>query len=123
LRALLLSSPEGIGFLIKFIDCPVFDDDPTLLFDRLKEYPGDLLPFSSLLLAIGDRFTQSNLESEGKGVDISLDVHGYMPLMIRLYEEAKDFKKLDIELRCLDIWDGMFERRVESVYEVSKVMG
>ena len=118
----LLSSPEGIEFLIDFIDCPAFDGDPTLLLGRLENYSGDLLPFASLLLAIGDRFTQSNLASESKGIDITPDMHGYMPLMIRLYEQAKDIRDFDIELRCLDIWDGMFEKRVESVYEPSRVI-
>jgi hypothetical protein len=119
----IFNSSRGIEFLIDFVDSPAFGDDPVLLLYQLEDYSGDILPFANLLLAIGNHFIRPCLTSDGEGgSDVAQDISHYMPLMVRLYEQAKDLGKSDVELRCLDIWDSMFEMQVGPVHQISKVI-
>ena len=119
----LFTSSQSIEFLVGFTDSLAFGDDPTFLLYQLEDYSGDLLPFANLLLAIGDHFINPRSgKIENGSTEASLDTYHYMPLMIRLYEQAKDSSRSDIENKCLDIWDGMFEKRVGSINEISKVI-
>ena len=116
----LFTSSQSIEFLVNFTDSLAFADDTTSLLYKLDKYSGDLLPFAKLLIAIGEHFIKSKASDEGS--EVLVDLHSYMPLMVRLYEQAKDIGEHDIEGMCLDIWDGMFEKRVGSVHEISKVI-
>lgn len=119
----LFDSSQGVEFLIDFIDSPAFSENLTLLLYRLEDYSGNLLPFANLLLSIGGHFTRPSLVSnKGGGSDYAQDIHHYMPLMVRLYEQAKSLGRSDIEQMCLDIWDGMYEKQVGSVHEISRIM-
>ena len=70
-----------------------------------------------------DHFIKPNSGvKKNRSSDVSLDTYHYMPLMVRLYEQAKELSRSDIENKCLDIWDGMFEMRIESIHEISKVI-
>jgi len=64
------------------------------------------------LLSMGTTFAKELAEaSQNMSTGISGDARLLLPLLLRLYEQAKDRHKA-LYLRCLDLWDLLLERRV-----------
>ncbi len=51
------------------------------------------------------------------------DLSQFVPMLIRLYEQAEEGKETEIVNRCLDAWDAMFEQRVGVVQELARAIG
>lgn len=51
------------------------------------------------------------------------DLSRFLPMLIRLYEQAEEEKETQIVNRCLGAWDVMFEQRVGVVHELAQAMG
>jgi hypothetical protein len=85
-----------------FARSKAFQAEPSPLLWALREQSGNLLPFSECLLAVGESFAEA-----ARFAGIS---HELVPLLLRLYEQAKH--DVEIHQRCLDLWDRLLERRV-----------
>lgn len=104
-----------------FARSKAFQSNPTPLLLALEEHSGDLLPFSDCVLTVGSTFAEDLAEatrdrSRGLGMDAS---HHLVPLLLRLYEQAKDHDEA-VYLRCLDLWDRLLERRVGSAIGLTR---
>jgi len=95
----LFSSKKGREFLIDFIKSNTFKDDPTFLIHDIEKFSGSILPFSDILITIGEQLFEITLEGENS--DIYHDTHLYFPLIVRLYEQACDSNQTDIETQQL----------------------
>jgi len=115
----LLQTKGGIDFLVEFTDSLTFKDDPTLLMYQLEKYSCDILLFSDLLISIGVQLIDSTREENPK---INHDTHLYIPLMVRLYEQANEKGQRDIASQCLDIFDGMYENRIGSYQNFTQMI-
>jgi hypothetical protein len=54
---------------------------------------------------------------------IGHDVSEFLPLLIRLYEQADEAKAIEAVNRCLDACDALFEKRVGVVRELAQAIG
>ncbi|MBC8876615.1 MAG: hypothetical protein H8E44_44875 [Planctomycetes bacterium] len=119
----ILRTPKGVDLVRKYVDSAAFRDGPTALIHGLKEYSGSLLPFAEVLFAMCDQFVgplrDASRDSSG---GIMWDVSRFLPMMIRLYEQAHEQEDVDTVNRCLDAWDAMFEQRVGVVRELAKAI-
>jgi TIR domain len=96
----------------KFARSKAFQVDPSPLLRALDHQTGDLLPYADCLLSVGATFASELAEaSQDMATGISGDARQLLPLLLRLYEQAKD-KDQALYLRCLDLWDRLLERRV-----------
>jgi len=120
----ILQFSEGVTFVRSFVDSNAFRDDPTALIYGLEEYSGSLLPFSDVLFAMCDQFVGPLRDaSRDLSQGIMHDLSQFLPMLIRLYEQAEEGKETQIVNRCLDAWDAMFEQRVGVVQELAQAMG
>lgn len=119
----LLRMPEGASLASRFIGSRAFADDPTALIGGLEDYSGDFLPFKEIIFSMCEQFIgplhQASRDPSG-GVMWSMS--RFLPMMMRLYEQATDRRDLETVNRCLDGWDAMFAKRVGVVQELAKVM-
>jgi hypothetical protein len=120
----ILQLPGGATLIQSFIDSQAFRDDPTGLVYGLEEYSGSLLPFSDVLFAMCDQFVGPLRDaSRDLSFGIQHDVSQFMPILIRLHEQAEEANNTQVVNRCLDAWDAMFERRVGVVRELAQAIG
>jgi hypothetical protein len=97
-----------------------FQADPSPLLRALDHQSGDLLPFADCLFAVGATFAEELAEASGNmGTGISGDARQLLPLLLRLYEQAKG-RDDSLYLRCLDLWDRLLERRVGTAMGLTK---
>lgn len=120
----VLRLPEGVRLVRSFIESQAFRDDPTGLIYGLGDHSGSLLPFSDVLLSMCDQFVgplRDACRDSSQGVlhDLSL----FVPILIRLYEQAEEAKNDQVVSRCLDAWDAMFEGRVGVIHELAQAIG
>ena len=95
-----------------FARSKAFQADPSPLLFALDLQSGSLLPFADCLLTVGDTFAEKLAEdSQNIATGIAGDARRLLPLLLRLYEQAKDQDQA-LYLRCLDLWDRLLERRV-----------
>ena len=96
----------------RFARSRAFQAAPSYLLKALTEQAGDLVPFAECLLAAGEAFA-SELSTEAKDPTggRAAEVHTLLPLLLRLYEQAKDRDSV-VYQHCLDLWDRLLEARV-----------
>ncbi|MCP3964511.1 MAG: TIR domain-containing protein [bacterium] len=107
----------------RFARSKAFQADPTPLLRALERQSGDLLPFADCLLAVGTTFAEELAEAardHARGLRTDA-AHFLLPLLLRLYEQAKD-RDQAVYLRCLDLWDRLLERRVGSAMGLTREM-
>jgi hypothetical protein len=120
----LFRSQKGRELMRLFTQSIAFRDEPGHLVWSLSEYGGSLLPFADVLLSMADQFVgplRDATRDISQGVTAGLS--RFMPMLLRLYEQAEDEENVDVVTRCLDAFDLMFERRVGIVHEISRVLG
>lgn len=105
----------------RFARSKAFQSDPTPLLQALEKQSGNLLPFADCLIAAGTTFAEELIETahsgaHGLGRDAALFL---LPLLLRLYEQAKDQDHV-IYLRCLDLWDRLLEHRIGSAMGLTR---
>jgi hypothetical protein len=116
----LLQQTPGIELILRFVESRSFHDDPTSLIFGLKMYSGTLLPLADVLLAMCDQFVGPLRDaSRDASRGVRWDMSHFLPIMIRLYEQADESHETEIVQRCLDAWDAMFRHRVGIVRELA----
>ncbi len=105
----------------RFARSKAFQADPTPLLSALERQSGNLLPFAECLLFAGTTFAEELAElAREHGRGHAGDAAYYLlPLLLRLYEQAKDHDRATY-LSCLDLWDRLLERRVGSVMGLTR---
>ena len=120
----IIRSPKGVGLLRSFVDSRAFLDHPSQLIYGLEQHAGSLLPFSDVLFDMCDQFVRPVHDAgEDSSPRIAHDLSQFVPILIRLHEQAEDAKDTQTVSRCLDAWDAMFERRVGVVHELARAIG
>jgi len=120
----ILRFREGLTLVQSFVDSEAFRDHPTALISGLERYTGNLLPFSDVLFAMCDQFVGPLGDaSRDLSHGIMHDLSQFLPMLIRLYEQAEEGQEIQIVNRCLDAWDAMFRQRVGAVHELAQAVG
>ncbi len=103
-----------------FARSKAFQANPSPLLQALDRQTGNLLPFADCLLEVGATFAGDLAEaSKNMATRSSGHVRQLLPLLLRLYEQAKDQDNA-VYLRCLDLWDRLLERRVGAAMGLTK---
>jgi len=120
----ILQIPAGATFVQSFIDSQAFRDDPTVLVHALERFSGTLLPFSNVLLAMCDQFV-GPLRAATRDVSqgVMYDLSQFLPILVRLYEQAEDRKNTQVVNECLDALDAMFKQRIGVLRELAETAG
>jgi hypothetical protein len=119
----VLSLPDGQGIVARYVKSKAFADDPSPLMWSLKEFSGSLTPFSGLVLMICEVFAGSLRDaSRDMSTGVAGDAHSIPPMLLRLYEQAKEQGDVQILGRCLNAWDLLFEHRVGTTRDMVLAM-
>lgn len=100
-------------FLEAYIRSRIFLGNQWLLMHALAAYTGPLIPLADVLMSVVVVCAGPLLDaSRDFSTRTAHDVTEIGPLLIRLYEQAGDSSRGDIQQRCLDAWDLLLESRV-----------
>lgn len=110
-------------FLKTYIRSKAFTDHPSRLVYSLKDLPCSLIPFAEAIFVLCEVFSTTLQEkSQEMGSDVPHIVSEISSLLLRLYEQSQDSENAEINNRCLDIWDMLFENRVGIVRELTSAI-
>jgi hypothetical protein len=116
----LLQDVNGLRLVLRLVESQSFRDDPTALIFGLDDFAGELLPLANVLFAMCDQFTGPLRDaSRDASHGIRWDMSHFLPILIRLYEQAEELDETGVVQRCLDAWDEMFLHRVGVVRELA----
>jgi hypothetical protein len=122
--ASILAIPGGIKLMSSFIGSRAFQDDPDAILYALSEYSGDLVPFSGVLFSICDQLVGPLRDaSRDPRTSVMNDVSQFVPILLRLYEQAEDAAHVEVASRCLDCLDAMFGQRIGVTREIAQLIG
>ena len=123
-RKEVLRLPGMAEFVNKFIRSAAFRDDPRWLLLGYSDYGNSLIPHTDSLFAISEVISGPLVERTRGGIatDLGLDVTYLPPLLLRLYEQAQDEAMPDVQNKCLDAWDLLFEHRVGMTRDLTKAL-
>ncbi|MGD9127097.1 MAG: HEAT repeat domain-containing protein, partial [Planctomycetia bacterium] len=117
----ILGFPEGVSLIQSFIESKAFRDHfDTLVSCCLGNYSGSLLPFAEVLFSICEQVVGPIHEANHYSY---WSMPEFLPLLMRLYEQAEESRETRIVNRCLDALDKLFEKRVGVVHEIAKTIG
>lgn len=119
----LLQQPNGLVLISRFVESQSFRDDPTAMIFGLSEYSGDLIPIANVVLTMCGQFV-GPLKDASRDTSSGLlwDMSTFLPILIRLYEQANEAGADQIVTRCLDAWDAMFQNRIGVVHELARTL-
>lgn len=119
----VLRLPGMANLVSGFIKSAAFATGATWLLLRFGEYPDSLIPHADSLLAICQMLSGPLAEqSRGFATDLGHAASYVPPLLLRLYEQAQDEAMLDVQDKCLDAWDLLFEHRVGMIRDLAKAL-
>jgi len=102
-----------------YVVSQAFRDDPADLLEALRRHDGSLVPFADVVFAVCHEFmgplaTGARDLREGLAYDVTL----IPPLLLRLYEQAEQSGRRELQGRCLDSWDGLLRARLGGVRDL-----
>lgn len=116
-----LSFPEDEEFILKLLTFKSSRKMIRYFVDFLNENDGSIIVFKDVIFAV----CQSVIENYQQDViDMRRELYGMSAelsnLIAVLYDESKD--DYDINQKCLDVWDQMFENRVGTIRELTQAI-
>src|SRR5262249_35381361 len=113
LRTDVLRSPEGRRLAERFAGSREFGRHPSWLVDALRRHPDSPIPLAAVIEGICARVAgdlpDPTRREQLQGV-FALD--RFVPLILRLYEQAEQVGDTRLRASCLDWWDRLLEARL-----------
>ena len=117
----ILSVPNAVEFVQKHIESQAYADDPSSLMHAIEDYEGSLIPYSQVILSIcAVLSTTLREESRNPATGVAADAAMVPPILLRLYDQARDQADSSTLNRCLDAWDMLFENRVGMTRDITR---
>lgn len=106
-----------------YVRSQAFTDDPNWLLRALGDHPGSLLDFGDIICDACERLMHAATDpARAQESHYNHSLWCLPPLLLRLYEQAQDQRDGNIQNRCLDAWDQLFERRVGVTCELTRAI-
>jgi len=108
-------------FLAAYAGSSAFADDSSGFVHFLMDFKESLLPFSQAIFAMFRSFS-TTLREKSRDITsrIAYDISEASSLLLRLYEQSEAEQDRDLAVRCLDLWDLLFQNRVGIVKDLSR---
>jgi hypothetical protein len=114
----VLRAPVLRDVAIRFVARPGFAAHPSWLVEALRRHADSLLPLAPVISAVcGQLATHPSVASQDRGGLKSVDLDRFVPLLLRLYEQAEQARDLRLRGECLDWWDRLLEARIGGAVE------
>jgi len=108
-------------FIIEYIESKTFLVRHNMFIYSLEKYAGNLLDLSDLILSMFDRYCSME-NTKLQNHEIYYEINHLIPILLRLYEQAKADNRGNIVNSALDIWDKLFEQRIGIVRDLTKAV-
>ncbi len=108
-RASRLDDQVTSDLALKYVRSIGFEKDPLSLVFPLERHKGSLLPLSESIKAIATRIS-SDMVQAARNLAVT---HHFVPVLLRLYEQAEGEQNREIRELCLDAWDDLLRSGVE----------
>lgn len=119
----LITDTKYAAFVKDYIKSQAFADDPDHFVWSLRDLAGSLISVADAIFAVCKAFSTTLQEK-------TRDVGSRYPhmasemssILLRLYEQAQGERNSQVAVRCLDIWDLLFENRVGRTMELTRAI-
>jgi hypothetical protein len=113
-----LDTPEVVTVARRFAAGPGFARHPIWLVEALLRREASLVPVADLVFAVSERLTGDLAPAtRDPSSRHTHEFHRFVPVVLRLYEQAEQVKDRELRRRCLDWWDRLLDARVWGVRE------
>ena len=115
----VLRSPDGRRLAGQFVGSREFGRHPSWLVDALRRHPDSLIPLAPVIESVcvrvaGDLTDPTRREQLQGGYALDR----FVPLILRLYEQAEQVGDTRLRTACLDWWDRLLEARMGGAAQV-----
>jgi hypothetical protein len=115
----ILRSPDGRQLAGLFANSREFGRHPSWLVNALRRHPDSLIPLASVIEAVCIRVaTDLTDPSRRDQLQGGYALNQFVPLVLRLYEQAEQAKDTRLRTACLDWWDRLLEARMGGAEQV-----
>jgi hypothetical protein len=118
-RPNVLRSPAGHQLVARFAVSREFGRQSFWLVQALRRHPDSLAPLTPIFEAVCGRlaadYSDRNRRADSRD-GFALDE--FMPLILRLYEQAEQIRDSRVRNACLDWWDRLLEARMGGVVQI-----
>jgi hypothetical protein len=105
--------PHIAALADRFVRSTAFRDRAAQFVRELKEHTGSILKYSDVVLEACRVYAGPLAESSRDiGTDVAGATQDLVMLLLRVYEQAGDANRPDLENACLDVVDAMLRNRV-----------
>jgi hypothetical protein len=117
-----LLTPAMRQLAVRFISTPEFLRHSHWLVEAIRTHPEGLVPLTPVFEAVCDRL--ADRFGQGRGTAASddrsdgFDLNRFVPLILRLYEQAEQARDTQLRNTCLDWWDRLLEARMAGAMQV-----
>jgi len=85
----------------------------SLLVEALSRHQDSLIPLAPVFDAVCGQLTANLVDAGRRGErQDGLALDRFVPLILRLYEQAEDARNSGLRTKCLDWWDRLLEARM-----------
>ena len=111
----VLGTPAGRRLAGRFVAGREFGRHPGLIVEALREYAGPLGPLAPVVGAVCDRLAADLADPARRD---GFPTERFVPLLLRLYEQAEQDRDPGLRAACLDWWDRLLEARLGGTIQV-----
>jgi hypothetical protein len=102
-----------IALALQLVKSRAFAEDPTPIIHGLSDIKGSLLRCEAVIYAVADQFAGPlAIAAQDISQGVAADVPEVYKLLLRLYQQAQDLRKRDVQVACLDRWDSLLRAGV-----------
>jgi hypothetical protein len=118
-RAGVLRSLDGRGLAAAFVAGREFGREPSGLVEALRRHPDSLIPLAPVIEAVCVRVA-GDLTDPARRVKMQggYALDRFVPLILRLYEQAEQTADGRLRAACLDWWDQLLEARMGGTAQI-----
>jgi hypothetical protein len=118
-RKNIFRKPALREIAVQWVGRPGFAQHPGWLVHALRQHPDSLLSLAPLFSAVCERLaTDMARVAQDRRARYSFELDEFVPLLLRLYEQAEQERNRDLRNDCLNWWDRLLEARIGAAHEL-----
>jgi hypothetical protein len=104
---------------VDFVASPAFLRQPSWLVRALRSYPESLTPLAPIVETVCRQLTVATSPvAQDASSSTSFDLQEFVPILLRLYEQAEQAGDRGLRTTCLNWWDNLIESKGDGALQL-----